>query len=332
MASDEDETLWSSVPWQTGILAWHKHCVPYKMGANALQNLDVWVPHHASSSLPTKGNRDEPPPLSTLQGTWVIYIHGGAWRDPLETSTSFTATLNHMLQKGNSTSPSASSSKIAAFASLNYSLSAHPSHPSSDPSRNTRHPQHILDVRRAIGFLQRLAHFGTNYVLLGHSCGATLTFQVIMDAMRWERTKEEDSGRGVVVEKPRAAIGLNGLYDLPGLVHNPGEKHARWSDIYAEFTTGAFGADETVWRQVSPFYVRDWVVEWGRADAKVVLVQSREDTLVPYRQLEGMMTTLEAEKAKGLEVLEMAASGDHTELWEKGDRLAEIIEEVIKML
>ncbi|KIX00329.1 uncharacterized protein Z518_10468 [Rhinocladiella mackenziei CBS 650.93] len=326
-----DENLWSSVPWQSfppnsKPLAWHKHRVPYTEQANALQNLDVWIPTSSSSR--------EPANLSSIRGLWVIYIHGGAWRDPLVTSASFTPTIRCLLGRTQWDNPS--TSKIAAFASINYSLSPYPNHPTdpsppkdpsraADRSRTARHPAHILDVLHALAFLQRKAGFGGNYILLGHSCGATLTIQVLMDATRWG----DGAASALKGDKPRAALGLNGLYDLPGLIQDPGEKHAHLIPIYAEFTKGAFGEDETVWKDVSPVSVSDWTNEWGRAEREVVLVQSGEDTLVPYRQLEGMR---EGFKSAGLKVLEMHADGDHDELWEKGDRLAEIIHEMVTML
>jgi len=145
-----------------------------------------------------------------------------------------------------------------------------------------------------------------------------------MDPKRWG-----DEAVNLDVIKPRAVVGLNGLYDLPTLIRDPGEKYAQLIPVYAEFTRGAFGEDEKVWREVSPVSVKDWVKEWGRPDGNPVLVQSKEDTLVPYRQLEDIMMAL---KESGVKVVEMGAAGDHDELWEKGDRLAEIVQEVVERM
>lgn len=184
-----------------------------------------------------------------------------------------------------------------------------------------------------------------NYVLLGHSCGATLAFQVLMDVARWsssssssssvsEETTPTTTGAAPIrkVSKPVAVIGLDGLYDLPGLIKDPGEKHARWIPEYEAFTRFAFGDDEQTWYDVSPISVKDWVGEWGRNDGKVVLVQSKDDTLVPYRQLKGMYHALKPSIAAGLDVFELPASGDHDELWQTGDQIAGIIVEVVDRL
>jgi len=77
--------------------------------------------------------------------------------------------------------------------------------------------------------------------------------------------------------------------------------------------------------------VGDWASEWSER-AKAFLVQSHEDTLVPYNQLEGMQKQLQKSKGAGLEDIELEAGGDHNDLWKKGDRLAEIVAEAVKSL
>ena len=324
------EDLWTASPWQAfppadaaspssgQRLGWHKHLVPYKSRANKLQNLEIWIP----------AKSDKPPEVtSSFRGNWVVYIHGGAWRDPLVSSTAFAATVQHILESHQS-----SLSKIAGFASLNYTLSPYPNHPTHaspprdasqqpDPSRTGKHPDHIVDVLSGLAFLQRQIGFGSSYILLGHSCGATLAFQALMDPARWDPKHPAE----INIAKPLALISLNGIHDLPRLIKAPGTSHANLVPVYGAFTRGAFGDDETAWIDVSPISFQDLAREWGVRDAKVVLVQSKEDSLVPYHQLEDMMNMLKASKSANLQVTEMVASGDHNDLWKKGDRLAEIV-------
>ena len=122
---------------------------------------------------------------------------------------------------------------------------------------------------------------------------------------------------------------MNGLYDLPNLVRNPGAKHAQWKQEYGDFIRAAFGDDEIVWKEVSPISVQNWVEEWGRKDGRIILVQSKEDSLVPYWQTENMR---EALKQSNIDVSEMEDWHDHDEIWEKGDRLAEIVAEAIRKI
>lgn len=328
MATD----AWASVPWENEsdgeVSLWHKHKVPYTPNANALQNIDVWIP--TAGEVAQEVPKDSELPVQG--GLWVIYIHGGAWRDPLVTSSSFAPTVKELASKHYSIF-----SKIAGIVSINYSLSPHPHHPSDptppkdpnqplDPSRQAKHPDHIVDVLTALSYLQSKAGFGNNYVLLGHSCGATLAFQVAMSHSKWG-----SKAVALGVSKPKVIIGLNGLYDMPTLIREPGEKHAAMKGPYEAFTRLAFGDDEKVWQSMCPISVGDWKAEWEEA-SKAFLVQSKEDSLVPYWQLVDMQEKFVESKAKAVEVKELEASGDHNELWQKGDRLAEIVVDVVKSL
>ncbi|KAK4455118.1 kynurenine formamidase [Podospora aff. communis PSN243] len=319
--SDDDNTIWASAPWTPTkplnttqpptIPGYQKH-IPYLRHSNPLQTLTIYVPSTGQQppSTPT------PPP--TPGGIWILYIHGGAWRDPLIDASSFHPAATSLLLR-NHTAPG---NPLAGLVSINYRLSPHPSHPSSEPAYNARHPDHIYDVLSAISFLQRagVAKEG-RYILAGHSCGATMAFQAVMDSSRWDL-------RGIKIKKPEVVVGLNGIYDLVGVIRGGGyEKGLR--DAYEEFTRGAFGTEEEVWRGVCPTTAsggRGWVGEWeGRKG--VVLVQSGEDGLVPRGQLEGMREVLERE---GVKVEEKEAGGGHDEMWERGEgRMAEVLWEVV---
>lgn len=179
-------------------------------------------------------------------------------------------------------------------------------------------------------------------MLLGHSCGATLALQVAMgDFEKWKAADSSNSGLGKVVQKPVAIVGLNGLYDMPTLIRSPGEKHLHLQALYEDFTKRAFGDDESVWMDISPVYVKDWSqAEWvldRKEPRQVFLVQSKEDTLVPYWQLEAMRESfLKGDPGKSgndvLEIKELEAAGDHNDLWKEGTRLAEIVVEVVQSL
>ncbi|TID13913.1 hypothetical protein E2P81_ATG06977 [Venturia nashicola] len=298
---------------------WIRSTIPYTANANRLQTADIWLP-------PISGTRN-------LAEPWVIYIHGGAWRDPLVLSDSFSATVSHLVD-----SHDAGTSNFTCIASINYSLSPHPNHPTNpsppkdldretiDKSRVATHPDHIFDVLTALAFLQESYHFGSNYVLVGHSCGAMLALQVAMDHKRWI-----DDEWGLKVAKPRVIVGLNGLYDMPTLIKSPGEKHVNLVPVYTAFMKLAFGADEDVWHDICPSSVDNWAEEWGEG-TEIILAQSLEDGLVPYSQTEQMLKQLNASKSGSLTVREVPATGHHNFLWEDGKRLAQIVLEAVKAL
>ncbi|EKJ76520.1 hypothetical protein FPSE_03280 [Fusarium pseudograminearum CS3096] len=308
--------LWSSIPWVDSSAGWHKHQAPYTANATYLHTLDVWVPKATGShSLPA------PDFVSRDPGIWVIYIHGGAWRDPLVDSSSFEATALKLL--------SDKEAHISGIASINYPLSSHPNHPthpapprdSSQPvdiARTAKHPDHIIAVLAAIAYLQNELGVAHDYVLSGHSCGATLTFQTVMNPDRW--------GVAPKVKKPKVIAPLNGLYDLATFINNPPESHEKLQPLYVEFTKNAFGDDETVWRDICPTIVSDWSEEWPEGKA-VVFAQSKNDSLVPYSQTELMKEHLR--KNSKLEVIEMVASGDHNDLWKHADEIVVIIKRAV---
>ncbi|GAO14598.1 uncharacterized protein UV8b_05337 [Ustilaginoidea virens] len=317
---------WSETPWQQQgqdfpVPMWHKPQVPYSSLPGRLQHVDVWVPATSTSQSDTP-SPSWLPPSSSL---WVIYVHGGAWRDPLITSDSLVPALKRLPRE---LFESAGPKAPTAFASVSYSLSPYPEHPTlpskpSDYSRNATHPGHILDVMAAISFLQQTAGFGSNYILAGHSCGATLAFQVAMNTARWGVGPAK-----AYIRPPASILGLNGIYDLPGLVDGPGEKHEHLRPIYEQFTRNAFGKDRGLWAFISPALVQDWAAEWpgGR---HAILVQTREDSLIPFSQGEQLRDSLVRSGTGKLRVELLEGYGDHDETWENGTLLASMISRAI---
>ncbi|GFF47362.1 kynurenine formamidase [Aspergillus udagawae] len=258
-------------------------------------------------------------------GYWVILIHGGAWRDPTQTAISYLSPAESIL----TTSPTYNSTTlphIAAFASIEYRLSAHPGYPQSpdhtDPIeyRNAKHPDHIRDVQAALGLLQRKFGFGTKYILVGHSAGATLAFQSVMGAF-------QDSA-AAVVSPPAAILGMAGIYDLRLLR----DTH-RHISAYQEFIEGAFGSDEAVWDAASPASVKGSEgVEKGWTSGRLaVLSHSPQDGLVDAAQQQAMQAALsrwedstpQGSGQRRVEIL--SVKGDHDDAWMKGDELARAI-------
>lgn len=319
--------LWSARTWTPleakghgKKLGWMKSKVQYDEGGTYLQTLDAWVP-------PILGDEDTAPsvPIPSGTGIWIVYIHGGAWRDPLVDSSSFQNTAVNILKYMSNYAIS----NIAGFISLNYRLSPHPNHPTHpappidgspiDETRTAKHPQHIHDILTALSFLQD-SGVAKEYILAGHSCGATLAFQAAMDSKRWGYA-------GSFFRKPIMLVGLDGLYDVPAFIADPPASHVALVPVYEDFTIGAFGSvDES--KPVWPVIVDDWAGEWPEGQKfGAVLVQSHDDKLVPYSQLELMQKKLRGQ----MPVVEMEGLYDHNELWSKGTILAEILMKAVTM-
>lgn len=172
-----------------------------------------------------------------------------------------------------------------------------------------------MDVLEGIEFLQKKYGFGNNYVLVGHSCGATLAFQTLM---------------GIVdrpITLPRTIVGVAGIYDLRLLRdRNP-------HPAYQSFLVGAFGADEKVWDELSPARYQKYG-DWDKGEL-VVLASSTGDELVDESQIERMHLKLMDQRNKtGVKVetwkdmLEMK----HNAIWESTNGLAKVIGRVLEIL
>ncbi|KAL2011671.1 hypothetical protein VTN00DRAFT_4389 [Thermoascus crustaceus] len=265
------------------------------------------------------------------EGYWVIYIHGGAWRDPTITSASFDAT--QPLLRSSSIYTSTTLPHIAGFASIEYRLSPHPQFPQDNTSttpthlRAAKHPDHIHDVRDALALLQsRYGGVGWKCILVGHSCGATLAFQAVMGQVAGARPAPASTR----LRRPMAVVGVEGIYDFR-LLRNT----YRDCNVYHEFIEGAFGPDEELWDAVSPAAKKgaDGVEDGWREGRLAVLAHSRDDELVDFGQVAAMKEALEhgwAEKKKGageqakIIVLE-DLRGSHDEIWSKGEEMARVI-------
>ncbi|KAJ5160428.1 uncharacterized protein N7482_007432 [Penicillium canariense] len=290
-------------------------------------------------------------PLESCEdGYWVIYIHGGAWRDPTITAESIEPTQSILRA-----SPGL---PIAGFASIEYRLSPHPNHPQDKATttpkeyRGAMHPDHIRDVEAALAFLQNTYGFGQRYILVGHSCGATLAFQAVMGAVAGHREQwfnGDASDPDAVAEPisssplplpprltahPTAIVGVAGIYDLRRIV----DTHSDISE-YRKFVEGAFGADRLLWDSVSPAQmIGSRGVEGGwKAGRLVVLAHSMDDELVDQGQHEVMQEALrewEAAKAQvpkqeltanDRRVHVLPITGGHDEAWIKGEELARAV-------
>lgn len=248
------------------------------------------------------------------------YIHGGAWRDPTILADSFKYTEAVLRQH------SLVQAHVAAFASIDYRLSPHPDFP-QDPKdtpesqlRAAKHPDHLHDVQTALRFLQDKYAFGEKYILIGHSCGATLALQTVMN-----RVNRSETPSATTIPKPIAIVGVCGIYDLRLLR----DDFKQYESVGA-FIKGAFGADEEIWDRVSPARVIDSDgVAFGWSTGQVAVVaSSRNDSLINAPQGLAMKETLKTweglHSGRKLVFLDDLLE-DHDNVWSKGQELARTI-------
>lgn len=174
----------------------------------------------------------------------------------------------------------------------------------------------MRDVQAALALLQQKYGFGGHYILAGHSCGATLAFQVVMGSFRKNAEAE--------YECPEAILGMAGIYNLRLLR----DTHVDVS-AYQKFIEGAFGPDEATWDAASPVVVEGaGGVQGGwRSGRLAVLAHSDGDSLVDLGQRDAMAKSLESwvDDGRARWVQKLPIKGEHDEAWEKGDQLASAI-------
>ncbi|KAI1423026.1 alpha/beta-hydrolase [Xylaria sp. FL1777] len=303
-----------------------KYTLHHYGSQNCLQKLGVWEvdPSH-------KGKY------------WVIYIHGGAWRDPRVTHETFAPSIDWILK----TSPAATNNDgdikggcgataIAGFASIDYRLSPHPQFPQdpattpADEYRGARHPDHLDDVRSALVFLQRTYGFGGEYVLIGHSAGGALAFQLLATSPT-ATTAGHDAQTELPV-LPAAIVSFEGLYDFTAV-------DERYGGEYAPFFRGAFGEDPGTWDAAAPIKFAGSYAERWRGGGFVLLAWSPDDTLVDEPEADHMarrLGDLDGFVEEGEEAAQGSAGqkrllllkdlqGDHDEIWRSGEHVARMV-------
>lgn len=184
--------------------------------------------------------------------------------------------------------------------------------------RSAKHPDHLSDVRSALAFLRREYKIGngegeTPFVLYGHSCGATLAFQV---AMGFDCGPSRDE-----VPMPVAVVGFQGMYDLAGL-------NERFDGAYREMIAGAFGDDEEAWKEVSPArftgkFSETWV---GPETSLAVLAYSPQDEWIDMPEIDAMEARLREEEKGGIRVeTRRDLTGGHDAVAESGRTIANVL-------
>ncbi|KAI0444575.1 alpha/beta-hydrolase [Xylaria telfairii] len=266
---------------------------------------------------------------------WVVYIHGGAWRDPRVAHETFAPVIDHILSTATSGNGAAA---IAGFASIDYRLSPHPLFPQdpattpADQYRGAQHPDHLDDVRSALVFLQRTYGFGSNYVLIGHSAGAALAFQLLAtsplpSSSASAPTTDAGTKQAEYPVLPAAVVAFEGLYDFTGI-------NERFGGGYTPYFRGAFGDDPEGWDVAAPIKFSGNYTERWTGGEFLLLGWSTDDTLVDEPEADNMAQRLrdvdgfvEGDESAGKKRLLLLKDlrGDHDELWQGGEEVARIV-------
>ncbi|KAM0507023.1 hypothetical protein ACHAP8_000648 [Fusarium lateritium] len=234
-------------------------------------------------------------------GYWVVFIHGGGWRDPRNNENDFTESIKRTVISG-----AVATLDVAGFISIDYRLSPHPEFPQE--AATAKHPDHLEDIWSALNYAQEKYGLSENYILVGHSAGATLAMQLLMSD---EILPSHPKG-----SLPAAIIGVSGIYDLVGL-------NERFNGGYAGFIGSAFGEDKSEWEKASPAKFGSCLKSKWSNGKLVLLAWSPEDGLIDEPEIDNMATLL-AKQEVNLEV-NKDLRGEHDYVWQDGSQIARLV-------
>lgn len=180
----------------------------------------------------------------------LIFIHGGAWRDPNNTFDDFTELIDRF--------PKTSTN----FVGINYRLSP-----------KVKHPLHLSDIVNAISYLEK--NYDVHEVLIvGHSVGATLILQLLT-----YRSILKSSSISLSIFL-RNLYFLDGIYDIVDLVEEYGDDYKSFVD--EAFATTQEYSEATALRGPLSSANFDFNL------TKAFLIQSLDDELLGVRQTDLM--------------------------------------------
>ncbi|TAQ88551.1 hypothetical protein B7494_g3167 [Chlorociboria aeruginascens] len=184
-----------------------------------------------------------------------------------------------------------------------------------DPSRNVHYPSHLEDVAHALLYLEKEYHIGNGYLLSGHSCGATLAFEL---------------NNGVVPENPlpvpNCVLGIAGIYDFEAFV----QAHSG-VPVYKDFMDSAF-PDKSVWETASPCPGRLERKTLWECTETVIISHSDEDELIERNQADLMLDRVRMTACFKDKVHFLKARSNHDQIWENGEILASLISSSMKLI
>ncbi|RCI02901.1 Kynurenine formamidase, partial [Rhizopus stolonifer] len=175
-------------------------------------------------------------------------------------------------------------------------------HPDAIPQ--VQHPDHIMDVGKAIEYLYNTSegHYNPHQIyIVGHSAGAHIALMLLLDT--------------VYHQYIAGVIGVSGIYDIPLLL--------KTFPSYTDFIVQAFGADQSRFLDASP--ISKTSTQLGHKP--IIIAHSPQDMLIDHQQPECMVAHLQQFHPNV--VLDMTLKGDHYEIM-KTETLEQVVKQIIQ--
>jgi acetyl esterase/lipase len=196
--------------------------IPY--GTDSQQKWDLYMPPHSDVGSPA--------------GV-IVFVHGGAWRRYVATSSNFMLLTTPTNSGDKSEHQGLAKGLVDAIdlpvAVPNYRLSPRVA-PEISVDLSLKHPMHVQDIALALSEIRRSDHLSgasLNHIyLVGHSCGAHMISSLLLRPPPGEDTSGHDPVAQDVYDSVKGVALAEGIYDLDLLLKTfPG---------YRDFIQGAF--------------------------------------------------------------------------------------------
>lgn len=212
---------------------------------------------------------------SPLNTHTIVFIHGGAWRDPNNTYDDFLTLTNKLGENFNGAGRNGIN-----MIGVNYRLSP-----------EVKHPAHLVDVVNGLSFIQKTTPTAS-ILLVGHSVGATLILQLLSFEQIVHLSGDADGSTDIIsnlLQVLDTIYFVDGIYDIPELISEYGQD-------YKDFVMEAFRSEEQ-YKQATqlsftPGSVSEPTLELGSKSKAVLshlprnilVIQSKEDELLSLKQ------------------------------------------------
>ncbi|KAL9538669.1 hypothetical protein MBANPS3_010763 [Mucor bainieri] len=222
----------------------------------------------------------------------IVFIHGGAWRT--EDKADYKQLCTGFSELG------------YACASVNYRLSLK----ENDKQPTIQHPDHIIDVGKAVEYLYNHPAASEQYnpkqiYLVGHSAGAHIAMMLLLDtALPYH-------------QYIAGIIGVSGIYDIPLLV--------KTFPSYLDFIEQAFGSNQSAFYNASPISKSS---DPSNKQKPIIIAHSPEDSLIDEDQARVMDQHLKTLQHENI-VLDMTLSGDHYDIM-KTEKLKHLVKRLLE--
>ncbi|ODV97168.1 hypothetical protein PACTADRAFT_74724 [Pachysolen tannophilus NRRL Y-2460] len=248
--------------------------------------------------------RDNSNVKSQVKQDAIIFIHGGAWRDPNNTFKDFEKLIKNI--NNELSSLSSLNNKIELY-SLDYRLSP-----------TVKHPCHLIDVINAINYIIKNINSNLkNLTLVGHSVGSTLAIQVL-DYKKLLNYYNENIDE-LDISFIKNLVLLDGIYDIPKLLDE--------YPSYLSFINEAFEEKNfNTATQLSISNKDEKNVQIGmyfKFLKKIIIVQSENDELLSLNQTNFFVKWLNSIGIYKFEKI-LDDFGKHNDVYES-DKLKDLI-------